>query len=340
MGLPERDCPKASLIVEEIPHQGIPHPCKKTPNIIVYTLIYFYIWQIMAVIIKFCVAVVCLYSVGRLCLLAWKENPAAHPLSLMNKLKLGVTGFIANIADTVGIGSFAVVVALDKHWKLLDDKQLPGTLNAHSILPALCQALFFLQAIQVEVQTLVTLIIAGSVGGFLGGFLVAGLDKQRIRFLMLIGYLGIAAMIIASKIGLLPVGGDLMGLHGVWLAAGIFGMFLSGILPAIGVGSYAPIQVILFLLGMSPLAAFPIMTASGAIQQSVTALAFIIRRQVAIKASLIMAITGVAGVLIAAPMITHINSESLRWLLLLVVLYNVHQLWRSSTHKLPAEQCV
>jgi len=287
----------------------------------------------MTLLIKIWVVAISLYVVARMLLLAWKEGPAAHALSALVKTRLAITGFVANVADTLGIGSFAVVVAFNKYWNLVEDEKFPGTLNAHSILPAMCQALFFLQAVQVEVTTLVALIIGASVGGFFGGFFVSGLDKQRIRYLMFIGYIGIAAMILASKLGLLPVGGDLMGLEGIWLAAGVFGMFLSGALPAIGVGAYAPTQVILFLLGMSPIAAFPIMTASGAIQQSVAALAFIIRRQVSFKPALLMAVTGVVGVLVAAPVITFINSENLRWLLLIVVLYNVYRLWSSTVSK-------
>ncbi len=284
----------------------------------------------MVLFIKILVTVICVYAAGRLFLLAWQERLHTQSLAFIDKIKLGITGFVANVADTIGMGSFAVIVAFDKYWGLMEDDKLPGTLNAHSVLPGLCQALFFLQAVPVEITTLLSLIVAASVGGFFGGFFVSKLDKDRIRLLMFLGYVGVAALIIASKLGLLPIGGDLMSLHGIWLVAGIIGMLLTGTLPAIGVGSYAPTLVILFLLGMSPLAAFPIMTASGSILQSIAALVFIARKQVAVKASLILTSMGVLGVLVAAPMITYINSDSLRWLLLAVVLYNVHQLWKST----------
>lgn len=287
----------------------------------------------MTWLIKIWVIAISLYVFGRMLPLAWKEGATVRALTPILKWRLAITGFVANVADTLGIGSFAVVVAFNKYWNMVGDEKFPGTLNAHSILPSLCQALFFLQAIQVEVTTLVALIIGASIGGFFGGFFVSRLDKNRVRFLMFIGYIGIAVTILASKLGLLPIGGDLMGLEGIWLAAGVLGMFLSGALPAIGVGAYAPTQVILFLLGMSPLAAFPIMTASGAIQQSVVALAFILRGQVSFRPALLMAAAGVAGVLVAAPVITYINSENLRWLLLIVVLYNVYRLWSSTVSK-------
>lgn len=287
----------------------------------------------MVLVIKLLVIAISVYSVGRLFALAWKERQLTSPLKSLEKIRLAITGFVANVSDTLGIGSFAVIVAFDKYWKLMDDKQLPGTLNAQSILPTLVQALFFLQVVQVEMQTLFALIIGASLGGFLGGYLVSRLDKERIRRFMFYGYMGIALIIVASKMGLLPVGGDLMALHGMWLVAGVLGMFLSGALPAIGVGAYAPTQIMLFMLGMSPIAAFPIMTAAGAFQQSVAALTFIQRRQVAIKASIIIALAGVVGVLVAAPVITYINPDNLRWLLLAVVLYNVRMLWKSAVRK-------
>lgn len=291
----------------------------------------------MVLLIKLLVIAISVYSVGRLFALAWKEGKLTPPLKSLERIRLAITGFVANVSDTLGIGSFAVIVAFDKYWKLMDDKQLPGTLNAQSILPTLVQALFFLQVVQVEMQTLFALIIGASLGGFLGGYLVSRLDKERIRGCMFYGYIGIAVIIVASKMGLLPVGGDLMALHGMWLVAGVLGMFLSGALPAIGVGAYAPTQIMLFMLGMSPLAAFPIMTAAGAFQQSVAALTFIQRRQVAIKASIVIALAGVIGVLVAAPVITYINPDNLRWLLLAVVLYNVRMLWKSAVRKTALE---
>ena len=283
----------------------------------------------MNLLITIWISLITLLVAGQLFWVTFQQRGNLPILQRTHKIKLVISGFIANVADTIGVGSFAVLVALDKHWQLVDDQELPGTLNAQSPLPAMAQALFFLQAVHVDITTLVALIVSASLGGFLGGYVVANLDKHRVRRLMLAGYLSIAVMILASKLGLLPVGGDLMALHGTWLIAAMLGMFISGVLPAIGVGSYAPIQVILFLLGMSPLAAYPIMTASAAIQQSVAAYAFIQRRQVALKASCIIGLAGIVGVFIAAPLVTYINPNELRWLLLAVVLYNVFMLKKS-----------
>ena len=243
--------------------------------------------------------------------------------------RLLVTGFVANVADTLGIGSFAVVIAFNKYWKLFDDKVLPGTLNAHSIVPAFLQALFFLQVVEIDVTTLLTMVVGASIGGYLGGRIVAGLNKQAIRLAICIGYLGMAVLILGHQFSLLPIGGELYSLSNQKLFIGFIAMCCVGILPSVGVGLYAPTQIVLFLLGMHPLAAFPIMTTAGAIQQPITSLAFTIEGQVAKKQALILAGAGLLGVLISVPFVTSVEPRLLRWLLLAIVLYNTYVMAKS-----------
>lgn len=262
-------------------------------------------------------------------LVAASRKMKSNKLDTPKKIKLAFTGFIANLADTMGIGSFAVVTALDKIWHLLDDKKLPGTLNSHGILPAMLQALFFLQIVKMDITTLVTLIIGSSIGGFVGGTVVSRLNKQAVRLAMSLGYLGIAFLIFFRQMNWLPLGGEALSLEGNKLIIAFVAMFVVGTLPAIGVGLYAPTQAILFLLGMSPIVAFPIMTSAGALQQPLTALAFIMRRQFASKETIILSFAGIVGVLVAAPWVTSANPQTLRWLLLAIVLLNSKMLWNS-----------
>jgi uncharacterized membrane protein YfcA len=242
------------------------------------------------------------------------QNPA--------KLPLLFTGFIANVADTLGLGSFAVVVAFNNRWKFVDDKSLPGTLNAHSVLPAMLQSILFLNFVDMDISLLVLFVLAACVGGLLSGFLVSKLDKQSIRLIMTFGFIGISLLIFCNQLNLLPVGGDATSLPLAKLMIGIPAMMLAGMLPAIGAGIYVPIQVILFFLGLSPLVAYPIMTTAGAIVQSTTAYAFVAKKEVAIEESLLLALSGLVGVAIAVPLITYVNLTTLRWLLLVIVIYN------------------
>ena len=246
-----------------------------------------------------------------------------------NKVRLMFTGFIANIADTLGIGSFAVIVALDKSWNLLDDKRLPGTLNCQSILPSLLQSILFLKFIELDLTMLIVFVIAGCIGGFTGGFLVSRLNKQSIRIGMCLGFLGIGFLILANQLQLLPLAGESTSLQGTQLLLGFVAMFLVGMFPSIGVGFYAPTQVVLFLLGLSPLVAFPVMSTVGVIVQSSTALAFISKREISVRESILLTLVGVAGVIVSVPFITYVNLSTLRWLLFMIVIYNSFAMWKS-----------
>lgn len=243
-------------------------------------------------------------------------------LANASKWPLMFTGFVANIADTLGLGSFAVVVALNNRWKFIDDKRLPGTLNAQSVLPAMLQSVLFLHVIEMDLIVLVIFVLAACFGGILSGFLVSRLDKQSIRIAMIIGFLGIATLILANQLHLLPVGGNETSLPLSKIMIGIPAMILAGMLPAIGSGLYVPIQVILFFLGLSPLVAFPIMTTAGAIVQSSTAYAFAVKKEIAVEESLILSLSGLLGVAVAVPLITWVDPTLLRWLLLGIVVYN------------------
>lgn len=250
-------------------------------------------------------------------------------LDRAKKIKLIFTGFIANVSDTLGIGSFAVVVALDKHWGLVDDKRLPGTLNGQSVLPSLLQSFLFLKFVEIDLTLLLTLTVAGCLGGFVGGILVARCDKQTIRKLMTLGFLGIAVLILANQMHLLPLAGEAISLSSDKLAIGFVAMVLVGMLPTIGVGLYAPTQVVLFLLGLSPLVAFPLMTSMGVIVQSSAALAFIQKETVAVKEVVYLTLSGLLGVLLAVPLVTIVHPVYLRWLLFVIVLYNAKMIWQS-----------
>ncbi|MCB1828428.1 MAG: hypothetical protein KDH94_08360, partial [Coxiellaceae bacterium] len=48
-----------------------------------------------------------------------------------------------------------------------------------------------------------------------------------------------------------------------------------------------------------------------------------------IRTAFVIGLAGVLGVIVAAPLVTYVNPEVLRWLLLLVVLYNVTMLWKT-----------
>nr|MBI1229622.1 permease [Cytophagales bacterium] len=67
------------------------------------------------------------------------------------------TGFITNLFDTLGIGSFAQQTAIFKFFKLVDDRLIPGTMNVGNTIPTVTQAFIFMTVVQVDPLTLVTM---------------------------------------------------------------------------------------------------------------------------------------------------------------------------------------
>lgn len=259
------------------------------------------------------------------------KQKTASTLDFLNKSRLFFIGFLANIFDTLGIGSFAVIIAFNKHWKLIDDKKLPGTLNAQAVLASFLQAMFFLKFVEIDFYTLASLVLSACLGGFIGGIFISGLQKQTTRLIMSIGFFSIALLVLGNQMGIFPIGGEKLLLEEKELYLGSFLMLLAGMLPSIGIGIYAPIQVILFFLGLSPLAAFPIMTTIGVIVQSSTALAFLYKKETALEETIILTLGGILGVLLAIPLVALIDASSLRWLLFLVVVYNAISMWKNYT---------
>jgi uncharacterized membrane protein YfcA len=256
-----------------------------------------------------------------------KEKPICIRFAV--KLKLIICGFVAFISDALGIGSFAVEVALCKFWKLADDKDLPGILNGAQILPGTIEAIFFLKLVSVDVKTLSILVGGACIGGVLGGLFVSKLKQQTIRITMFFAFIGIAALILVNQFHLLPVGGTETLLISWKLWVGFFAMIICGALPAVGVGSFALIQSALFLLGLSPLVAFPIMTTAGALQQPLTAMTFLFEKKMLLKKTFIITIAGTLAVLITVPLVSHVPLVYLRWLLLCIVTYNAVSMLKS-----------
>ena len=86
---------------------------------------------------------------------------------------LGI-GLVTNFFDTLGIGSFAPTTAVFKFLKMVPDRLIPGTLNVGHTLPTITQAFIYTVAIEVDVTTLILMIIAAVAGAWLGAGIVAG----------------------------------------------------------------------------------------------------------------------------------------------------------------------
>jgi uncharacterized membrane protein YfcA len=89
------------------------------------------------------------------------------------------------------------------------------------------------------------------------------------------------------------------------------------------------------LLGMNPIAAFPIMMASCACLMPVGSLRFIRERKYDRRTAVGLALGGIPGVLVAAFIVKSLPLEWLYWLVVVVVLYAAALMLRSALQREP-----
>lgn len=236
-------------------------------------------------------------------------------------------GAVTNFFDTLGIGSFATTTATFRLRKMVADRLIPGTLNVGHTIPTIAQAFIYTSVIPVDVLTLFAMIAAAVLGAWLGAGVVAGWSKQRVQFGMGAALLVAATLMLITQVQvmsgsrILPLGGDALGVRGTLLVIAIAGNFLLGALMTLGIGLYAPCMILVSLLGMNPAAAFPIMMGSCAFLMPVGSLRFIREGAYSLRNALGLAIGGLPGVLIAAYIVKSLNLDTVRWLVIVVVLY-------------------
>ena len=245
-------------------------------------------------------------------------------------------GFVANFFDTLGIGSFASTTAWIKFRNLIGDELIPGTLNVGHALPTITQAIIFTTAIAVAPLTLVSMVAAAVAGGYLGAGVVSKLPRRAIQLGMGVALLVAAALFIMKILGWLPAGGNALGLSGGVLVFAVVVNFCLGALMQLGIGLYAPCLMLVSLLGMNPIAAFPIMMASCACLMPVGSLKFIREGKYDRQTAIGLAIGGIPGVFLAAFVVKELPQQWLYWLVVIVVLYAAILMLRSALQPQPS----
>lgn len=257
------------------------------------------------------------------------KRQSSEPLSYTDYIKLFCSGVIAFIADTLGIGSFAVNVALAKLLGTFHDDELPAVNNGAQVIPGTIESLFFMHLVDVDLTTLVTLVAGTCVGGLLGGFVVSKLSKQVIRLAMICCFALIIFLLISHQFHWLPVGGELTSLESWKLVMGFFALVVCGALTSVGIGLFVMVQGVLFIMNISPAVAFPIMTTAGAMQQPLTTLVFLQQDKIPLKKTLILSLSGCFGVLITLPVFTKLTINGLHLFLLCILIYNFFAIGRT-----------
>src|SRR5882672_1318858 len=232
-----------------------------------------------------------------------------------------LVGFVTAFFDTLGIGSFATTTSIFTLRNLVPVKLMPGTLNVGHTLPTITQAFIYTKIVPVESRTLVLMILAAVLGSLAGVGVVVHWPRRKIQIGMGLALLGAAVLLLMTLFNLFPAGGDTLGLSGARRWMGLAGNFVLGVLMMLGIGLYGPCMILVYLLGMDPRAAFPIMMGSCAFLMPIASMRFVRTRTYHVQATWGLAIGAVPAVLIAAFLVTSLSLTAVRWLVLFVVVY-------------------
>lgn len=262
--------------------------------------------------------------------------------------------FVMCFFDTLGVGNFATTTAAFKFRGSVPDEIIPGTLNVGYVMQTVAQALIYIAIIEVDVWTLVLMIAAAVSGAWLGAGIVSHWSRRKVQIGMGLCLLGAGAVIALQIVGnykpaaefivryvpalqgavehvqYLFSGGVDQGLVGARMAIGLAGNFALGALMTLGIGLYAPCLMMVSLLGMSPVAAFPIMMGSCAFLMPVGGIRFIKAGRYAPRTSVVMSVAGIPAVLIAAYIVKSLEVNQVRALVFFVVLYTAAMMLRSA----------
>jgi uncharacterized membrane protein YfcA len=232
-------------------------------------------------------------------------------------------GAVVSFFDTLGIGSFAPTTAWLKFRRLVPDRLIPPTMLVGLTPPSMAESIIFLILLGVLVDPvlLIGCVLALLMGGLLGAPLVARARVWIVQLVVAAALLLAAIAYTMTNLHLFPGGGTANSLPPTLMIGAIGANFLFGILLNFGIGNFAPSLVMFSLMGMDPRLAFPIMAGGAAMTGAGASIRHIQIGQIDLKIVLGLAVGGVPAVFVAAFIVKTMPIETLRWLVIVVVLY-------------------
>jgi uncharacterized membrane protein YfcA len=262
--------------------------------------------------------------------LAWVRDARGRTVRPAPTLTDIAIGFVTDFLDALGIGSFAPTTALFKFRGIPPDDLIPGTLNVGHNAAAFIETVIFVTAVAVDPILLASMVGSATVGAWLGAGIVSQLPRRAIQLFMGAALLAATTFFLMANLGAFPVGGTAMSLMGWRFGLAVSVNFVLGALMSVGIGAYAPSMVLLALLGLHPLGAFPIMMGTCGLVQPAASLRFFRTGRFAFGPALGLTIGGSVGVLIAIFIVRQLPLIALRWLVIVVVMYAALSMLRSA----------
>lgn len=239
-------------------------------------------------------------------------------------------GFVTDFFDALGVGSFATTTAALKLGRMVEDDDIPGTLNVGHAIPSLLEAILFLYTVPVDLLMLFTMVPAGGLGAWLGTSWVVRWPKRTIQRAMALSLLATAILISLRQLNVFQSDEASSGLTGIPLVIAIAANFFIGSLTSLGIGNYAPTMAALYLLGLNPRAFFPVMAASAALILPAAAIRFWKSGRFDQRTALGLTLGGVPGVLVAVYLVQEMPVYWLLWMVVGVLVYSSVTLFQAS----------
>jgi uncharacterized membrane protein YfcA len=241
-------------------------------------------------------------------------------------------GFFADFFDTLGIGSFATTTAVLRLFHLVEDENIPGTLNVGHAIPTITECVIFIILLGglIDVPTIVSMVLAGGIGAWFGTGIVVHWPRRTMQRAMAVALLITAGFMALRMLANLNLGTGTIGFTGMALVIAVVGSVVIGAITSLGIGNYAPTMAMTYMLGMNAKAVFPIMAASASLILPAAAIRFYKSGRFDKRTAIGLAIGGVPGVLIAAFVITSLPLVVVKWVVVAVLLYTAATLWVSS----------
>jgi uncharacterized membrane protein YfcA len=241
-------------------------------------------------------------------------------------------GTVTNFFDTLGIGSFATTTAILRLFRVVNDEDIPGTLNVGHAIPTITECVIFIILLGglIDVPTIVSMVIAGGLGAWFGTGIVVRWPRRQIQRAMAVALVVTAGFIALRLLKNLSLDDGTIGLSGVSLAVAIVASLVIGSLTSLGIGNYAPTMAVTYMLGMNQKSVFPIMAASASLILPAAALRFYRAGRFDRRTALGLALGGIPGVLVAAFVVKDLPLSVVKWIVVCVLLYTSATLWMSS----------
>jgi len=241
-------------------------------------------------------------------------------------------GFGTDFFDTLGIGSFATTTAVLRLGRLIDDADIPGTLNVGHAIPTISEAVIYIILLGglIDRPTMVSMVLAAGIGAWFGAGVVARWPRRTIQRGMAIALVVTAAFMAIRMLLNLSHSAGTIGFAGGTLVVAVVASLLIGSLISLGIGNYAPTMAVTYLLGMNEKAVFPIMAASASLMLPVAAFRFFRARRFNRRTALGLTIGGVPGVFVAAFLVKSLPLTVVKWIVVGVLLYTAVTLWLAS----------